>query len=140
MRRDATGRRQVRGVGGGAAGPPGSVRRGVASRVAGGDVAEVSIDGFRLGPRVRAGLHALKGGLGLGSVDVGFGIEGWRTAELPERPAARTESGRRSAGAQQAGLRDCWNALCALTRGDEGAQSKWLNFTIRGQSEKVCFQ
>merc|ERR1719269_362486 len=47
----------------------------VSSSRAGGDVAEVSIDGFRLGPRVRAGLHALKGGLGLGSVDIGFGIE-----------------------------------------------------------------
>ena len=34
----------------------------VSSKVAGGDVAEISIDGFRLGPRVRAGLHALKGG------------------------------------------------------------------------------
>ena len=50
-----------------------------------GDVAEVSIDGFRLGPRVRAGLHALKGGLGLGSVDIGFGIEARAEAELPER-------------------------------------------------------
>ena len=57
----------------------------VSSKVAGGDVAEISIDGFRLGPRVRAGLHALKGGIGLGSVDVGFGIEARAEAELPER-------------------------------------------------------
>ena len=57
----------------------------VSSSRAGGDVAEVSIDGFRLGPRVRAGLHALKGGLGLGSVDIGFGIEARAEAELPER-------------------------------------------------------
>ena len=32
-----------------------------------------------------AGLHALKGGLGLGSVDVGVGIEARAEAELPER-------------------------------------------------------
>ena len=57
----------------------------VSSRAAGGDVAEVSIDGFRLGPRVRAGLHALKGGVGLGFVDIGFGIEARAEAELPER-------------------------------------------------------
>ena len=34
---------------------------------------------------MRAGLHALKGGLGLGSVDIGFGIEARAEAELPER-------------------------------------------------------
>ena len=48
-----------------------------------GDVAEVSLDGFRVPARVRAGLHAIRGGLG--NVDVGFGIEARSEAELPER-------------------------------------------------------
>jgi hypothetical protein len=48
-----------------------------------GDITEVSIDGFRVPARVRAGLHALRGGLG--NVDVAFGIEARIESELPER-------------------------------------------------------
>ena len=57
----------------------------VSSKVAGGDVAEISIDGFRLGPRVRAGLHALKGGL---VWDLSTSGSGSRRGPKPNFPSA----------------------------------------------------
>ena len=79
----------------------------VSSRAAGGDVAEVSIDGFRLGPRVRAGLHALKGGVGFGSVDIGLASRRGPRPNCPSDLCCRAwlgPSGRRSAAGRFSGL------------------------------------